>query len=161
MLVVFNVIVEHLQSIHLGGVGVANGSPALAMVLVYVLCASGCVFRLDHLQFFVRREVISALHKCHRMRVDLAYRAPVVVWQAAYAMRDVQLVFTDDGRVAVAQKLIVVKQRAGYGIFYCRHADDGGVLFYAVEHLLKGVAAYQLYLLTLEVFVCGYVVKRP
>jgi hypothetical protein len=54
-----------------------------------------------------------------------------------------------------------MQQRTGNRILDGCHADDCWVLANLAEHLFEGGTADKLYLLSLEIEVCGYVVERP
>ena len=95
------------------------------------------------------------------MGVHLTDRVPVVLGQTADAVGDVELVLAHDRRATVAKQLIVVEQGARDGVLDRQQADDRRVATDALKHLLKGVAADELHLLAVEIFVGGDVVKRP
>ena len=61
----------------------------------------------------------------------------------------------------VAQQLVVVQQTARYCILYCSQCNDRRVFLNILEHLLKGVADYQLHMLALEIMMGCDVVARP
>jgi hypothetical protein len=104
---------------------------------------------------------LAALHQRHGMGVHLGDGVPVVLWQTADAMGDMQFVLAYNGRPRVAQQLIVVQQTSGNGILYGQHTDGGRVLLDALKDLFEGGAADELHLLALEIEVRRNVVKRP
>ena len=161
VLVVLDVILQHLQSVQSSGLGVADGGASALHSLGYHLCRSGRVFRLHILKLWVLSQEVATLHQRHWVRVHLGDGVPVVLRQATDAVSDVQLVLAHHRSAAVAQQLVVVQQRARDGILDGQHADGGGVLTHLVEHLFEGSAAYQLYLFALEVKVCRDIVERP
>ena len=160
VLVVLDVVLQHLQTVKPRGLGMADGGPPAPALLGYHLGGAGGVLGLHILQLRVAGQKVATLHQGHGVRVYLADGAPVVAGQTADAMGDVQLMLAHNGGARIAQQLVVVQQRTGYGVLNGRHAYHRGVLLQALKHLLKRGAALQLYLLALEVEVGGYVVKR-
>ena len=59
-----------------------------------------------------------------------------------------------------AQQLIIMKQAAGYRVFYRKHTYDGRIMLHFREHFFKGGTAYQLYLLVLEILMHRNVMER-
>ena len=97
--------------------------------------------------------------KRHRVRVHLLKRVPIVLGQTTDAMFDVQLVLSHHRSTRGAKQFVIVEQASGYGVLYGCHANYGRITAHIVEHLLEGGAAYQLYLLALEILVGGNVVE--
>ena len=161
VLVVLDGIFEHLQTVHLGSLGIADGSPSAALVPGDICCCSGCVFGLNRLQLRMIGQKVAALHQRHRVGVYLLQRFPRVVGQAADAVAYVQPVLSHHRGARLAQKLVVVEQRAGNGILDGEHCYGRGVATNVLKHLLERLAADQLYLLALVVLMGCYVVERP
>ena len=160
VLVVLDVVFQHLQPVEPRSLGMADGGPPAPAALGNHLRRTGRVLGLHVLHARMLRQEPAALHQRHGVRVDFLDALPVVIGQAADAVRDVELVLTDNGRARVAQQLVVVQQRAGNGVLDGHQAHHRGVLAHALEHLLERRAADELYLLTLEIEVGGYVVER-
>ena len=138
MLIVLNVVFQHFQSIQVGGLGMADGSPPLLLPLGNHLGRAGGILGLHILHLRVLGQKLAALHQGYGMGVYLLDGVPVVVRQAADAVGDVQLVLADDGGARVAQQLVVMQQATGNGILDGQHTDAGGVLAHAVKHLFEG-----------------------
>ena len=161
MLVVLDVVLQHLQSVEACRLGVADGRPAVVLAFGNHLGAACGVVAFHDAQLWVVFQVVARLHEGNRMRMYLGDGVPVIVGQAADAMGDVQLMLAHDRGSAVAQQLVVVQQRAGNGVLYGRHCDDGRVLGHRLIHLFEGGTADELQLLAPEVLMGGYVVERP
>jgi hypothetical protein len=71
------------------------------------------------------------------MRVNFGNRIPIIVGQTADAMRDMQLMLSDDGGARVAQQLVVMQQRTGNRILDSKHTYRSGVLLDAGKHLFE------------------------
>lgn len=121
---------------------------------------SGGVVGFDNLSAWKLLKELPALHQGYGMGVDLRNIGFGIVGKAEQAMFDVELVFTDDGQLAIAQQFVVVKQTAGNGIFDGQDGQQTRVLLHGIEEFLKGVAAKQFEFFALEEFVGGYVVER-
>ena len=159
VLVVMYVILEHLQPVHPRRRSIADGCPSVTFMLGNVFCRACRVVRLHRFHVRMTREKGVALCKRHRVRVHLLKRVPIVLGQTTDAMFDVQLVLSHHRSTRGAKQFVIVEQASGYGVLYGCHANYGRITAHIVEHLLEGGAAYQLYLLALEILVGGNVVE--
>lgn len=157
--IVLYAVLQDFHTIHPGGTRVANSSLTVELVLSYELCSTGSVLSLYSLQIGMSGKKLTALHEGHRVRMNLTNRFPVVIRQTADAVLYVELMLSDDGSTRHPKQFIIVKKTAGYRILYCQHRYNGRIILHALEHLLKGLTAYKLQLLSLEILVCGNVVE--
>ena len=95
------------------------------------------------------------------MGVNLLQGVPVVIWQTADAVLNVQLVLAHHGGSTLSEQFVVVKQTARYGILDGADANHRRVSLDILEHLLEGGAANQLNLFALKILMGSDVVKRP
>ena len=160
MLVVLDMILQHLQPVQLSSLGMTDGSPSALLSLSNHLRRSGRVLSLHMLDGGVLCQKLTALHQGHGMRVNLSDGAPVVLRQATDTVGDMQLMLAHHRCATVTQQLIVMQQRAGDCVLYGQHADGCRILLDIGKHLFESRTADQLYLLSLEVQMCGNVVKR-
>ena len=161
MLIVLNVVFKHLQSVQLCCLRMTDGSPSTFLSLSYHLSRTCSVLSFYILKLRMLCQKVAALHQSHWVRVNLGNSVPIVLRQTADAVSNVQLVLAYHRCTAVAQQLVVVQQATSNRILYGQHTYGSGILLYLLEHLFEGAAAYKLYLLSLEVKVCRYIVERP
>ena len=157
--IVLYAVLQDFHTIHPGGTRVANSSLTVELVLSYELCSTGSVLSLYSLQIGMSGKKLTALHEGHRVRMDLTDRIPVVIRQTADAVLYVELMLSDDSSARHSKQFIIVKETTSYRILYCQHRYNGRIILHALEHLLKGLTAYKLQLLSLEILVCGNVVE--
>ena len=138
----------------------ADGSPPSLQSFGNHLGTTCGIFGLDILQRGMLSKELTALHESHGMRMYLGNGVPIVFRQAADAVRDMEFVLTNDRGSAVAQQLVVVEQRASYGILDGQHTDGGRVFAHLTEHLLESRTTDELDLLSLEIEVGGNVMER-
>ena len=72
------------------------------------------------------------------MRVNFSNRIPIIFWQTADAMRDVELVLPYYGSTTVAQQLIIVQQTTRNRILDGKHADGRGIFLNIFKDLFEG-----------------------
>ena len=96
MLIVLNMVFEHLKSIQLSRLGMADGSPSSPTLFGNHLCRACGIVGLHILQLRMLCKKVPTLHESHRMRVDFADGIPIVVGQTADAMGDVQFMLADN-----------------------------------------------------------------
>ena len=161
MLIVLNVVFKNLQSVQLCCLSMTNGSPSALLSLSYHLSRTCSVLSFYILKLRMICQEVAALHQCHRVRVYLSNSIPIVLRQTTDAVSNVQLVLAYHRCAAVAQQLVVVKQATCYCILNSQHTYSCGILFYLLEHLFESATTNKLYLLSLEVKVCRYIVERP
>ena len=138
-----------------------DGSPATFPLLTDHLGGTCGVLSLDILQLRVLTEELPTLHQCDRVRVYLLYGVPVILWQTADAVRDMQFVFAYYRSARITEEFVVMQQTAGNRVLYRQHADGRRVLLNGSKDLLECRAADKLYLLPLEVEVGSNIVERP
>ena len=161
VLVVLDMVFQHLHAIEPGGIGMADGRPTLAAVAADVFGTPRGVLAFHCLDTGMVGEKVAALHQRHGVRVDLGHAGPVVVGQTADGMLDVQTVFAHDGSTRRAQQFIIMQQRAGYRVLNGEKANHGGVTSDILEYLFEGRAADDLQLFSFEILMCRYIMKRP
>ena len=108
MLVVLYVVFQHFQSVESGCLGMTDGSPPFLLAFGNHLGTACRILSLYMLHLRMLSQELTTLHQGHRVRMNLSYRIPVVIWQTADAVRDVQLVLTHNGSTGVAQQLVVM-----------------------------------------------------
>ena len=153
-------VFQHLQSVHLGCRGAADGGPSLAVVFGNELGRTGRVFTFHCFHGGMVGQESAALHQGYGMGMHFLNAGPVVIGQTADAVGDVQFMFSHNSGARVAQQLVVVEQTACNGVLDGGHSDDGGVSLDVLKHLFEGGAADELHLLALEMLVGSDVVKR-
>jgi hypothetical protein len=67
VLIVFDTLLQHFQSIEFGGGNITDGSPSLTVVILDVFCRTGGVDAFHDLDVRMIIEKITALHQSDRM----------------------------------------------------------------------------------------------
>jgi len=159
MLVVVYLILQHLQSVELGGRSVADGSPTVTLVFGNILSRASRVLSLNSLYVGMVGKEGVALGKSHGMRMNLGDCRPIIIGQTTDAMLYVEFMLTHHRGTRLAQQLVVVQQTSGYRILYCRHAYHGRIATHILVYLLEGGTTDELYLFATEVLMGGDIVE--
>ena len=160
VLVVLNAPRQDFQAVDAGRIGVAHGGVPAQLLSGYLFRRAGRVVGFHELHPALFRQEAAALGKGHGVGVYFAYVVGRVFGQAHQAMLYVQLVLTHDAHAALAQKLVVVEQAAGDGVFNRHHTEAGAVDAHLPEHVLERIAAHEPELLSFEILMGGNVVER-
>ena len=86
VLVVLDMILQHLQSIEPRSLRMTDGSPALVSALGNHLCRTSRILGLHILQRGMLSQELTALHQGHRMGMDLRDGVPIVIRQTTDTM---------------------------------------------------------------------------
>ena len=157
--VCFDALLQHLHSVDVGRVAMADSSVSVPALPADIGCSSCRIHRFDYLQAWSPREKLAALHERDGVGIYLLDVFPAFIGQTHNAVLDAKLVLADNRHTAFPQQLVVVEQAACNRVFYCHESQQVSLVFQSGEHLFKSVAAYEFHLLALEEAMSRYVVE--
>ena len=137
----------------------ANGSLSAQMIVANYRRAARCILCFNSLHGRMTGQKLPALHQSNGVRVNLADGIPVVFRHTANAMLYVQLVLADDSLATCTQKLVVMQQRSGNGIFDSHHTNGCRVEPCMLKNLFERGTTVELYLLIRKVLMGCNVVE--
>ena len=137
----------------------ANGSLSAQTIVAYQRCATGCIFCFNSLHGRMTGQKLPALHECNGVRVNFDDGIPIVFGHTADAMLYVKLVLADDSLATCTQKLVVMQQRSGNGIFDSHHTNGCRVEPCMLKNLFERGTTVELYLLIRKVLMGCNVVE--
>ena len=114
---------------------------------------------LHHLQIWMAMQELLALHKSHRMRVNLCQLVYILSRQSAQHMRYAHLVLSYHRKIALAKKLVILQQTAGNRVFNRHRANQRTVGLQTIKHTAKRFTRHHVNILSRKICSCRSIME--